>query len=265
MSKRPTALCHICGEVTQLSFEHVPPHAAFNDRPLLHAHIKKLFRGITDLDSLSGKVHQKGAGGYTLCERCNNQTGHWYGSAFVEWAYQGMQIVQGTKCAPSLIYNFHIFPLRIIKQVVCMFFSANSPHFRDSHLELVKFVLDRDARYLPSYARVYAFYTLGDRSRSAGVTGLLKGVNEFGGSIKSFTFSEVTFPPFGFLMTLESPTPDDRLLDISEFSHFAYSDWRTVSMKLPIMPIYTPYPSDYRSREQVRNDAAKKYGNAESD
>jgi hypothetical protein len=257
MSKRPIGPCHICGEVTQLSFEHVPPRSAFNDRPLLHAHVKKLFRGRADLDSLSGKVHQKGAGRYTLCERCNNQTGHWYGGAFVDWAYQGMQIVQGTKGAPTLIYNFHIFPLRVIKQVVCMFFSANSSRFRDSRPELVKFVLDRDTRCLPSYVRVYAFYTLAERSRSAGVTGLLKGLDSFGGSVRSFTFSEVTFPPFGFLMTLDSPTPDDRLLDISGFSHYAYNDWCELFMKLPIMPIYTPYPADYRSREQMQSDAAK--------
>lgn len=259
MSKRPIGLCHICGKETQLSFEHVPPRAAFNNRPLLYAHIKELFCGRADLDSLSrkGKTQQKGAGGYTLCERCNNLTGHWYGCAFVDWAYQGMQIVQGTKCEPTLIYNFHIFPLRIIKQIVCMFFSSNSPRFRDCHPELVKFVLDRDTRCLPSYIRVYAFYTLADRSRSAGVTGLLKGVNNFGDSSRSFIFSEVTFPPFGFLMTLNSPTPDDRLLDISEFSHYAYNDWIDRFMKLPIMPIYTPFPADYRSCEQVKNDTAK--------
>ena len=42
-----------------------------------------------------------------------------------------------------------------------MFLSANSPNFLgDRRAELVKFVLERDAKYLPSYIRVYAFYTL---------------------------------------------------------------------------------------------------------
>jgi hypothetical protein len=82
------------------------PRAAFNDRPLLLAHIKQVIRGSANLDSLSGKNHQKGAGRYTLCERCNNLTGHWYGAAYVDWAYQGMQIVLGTKGTPTLIYNF---------------------------------------------------------------------------------------------------------------------------------------------------------------
>lgn len=165
MAKRPTGPCRICGEITLLSFEHVPPRAAFNDRRVLYAHSKQLLRDSANLDSLSGKVLQKGAGRYTLCERCNNQTGSWYGPAYVDWAYQGMQIVRATKGAPTLIYNFHVFPLRVIKQVICMFLSANSPKFLgDRRAELIKFVLGRDAKDLPSYIRVYAFYTLGPRS-----------------------------------------------------------------------------------------------------
>ena len=27
--------CHLCGEFKELSFEHIPPKAAFNDRPIL--------------------------------------------------------------------------------------------------------------------------------------------------------------------------------------------------------------------------------------
>lgn len=245
--------CHLCGDVGKLSFEHSPPEAAFNARPLLHAHIKKLIAG-RDLDSVSGRVRQRGAG-YTLCERCNNLTGHWYGSAFVDWAYQGMQIVRGTKGAPTLLYLFQVFPLRTIKQIACMFFSANSPRFREVHPGLERFVRDRDARYLPPEVRIYAFYTLADRSRSAGVTGLLDGS---GPSVRSLTFSEITFPPFGFVMTFDSPPPDERLFDISGFSQFSYNDWRPIAMRLPIMPIYTYLPGDYRSRDEVLKTVAER-------
>src|SRR5215207_914300 len=30
---RPTGICHLCGQVKVLSFEHVPPEKAFNDKP----------------------------------------------------------------------------------------------------------------------------------------------------------------------------------------------------------------------------------------
>ena len=42
-----------------------------------------------------------------------------------------MAILHWTRGKPSLYYTFHIFPLRIIKQIVCMFFNANGEGFRE--------------------------------------------------------------------------------------------------------------------------------------
>ena len=61
--------CHICGENKKLFFEHVPPRAAFNDRPIVQASIERLIKKENDLDDLKGKTYQRGAGGYTLCEQ----------------------------------------------------------------------------------------------------------------------------------------------------------------------------------------------------
>ena len=70
-------------------------------------------------------------------------------------------------------------------------------------------------------------------------------------------FSEVTFPPFGFVMTFNnSPPPQSGFCEISGFSKFGYRDWRTgITMKLPLMPIYTLYPGDYRSRAETLAEA----------
>jgi hypothetical protein len=157
---------------------------------------------------------------------------------------------------PSLIYPFRIFPLRVLKQVVCMFFSVNDPLFHKGHPELVRFVLNRESRAFPGHARVYAFYTLSDRSRAAGATGVLRG---FGGAKSSISvFSEITFPPFGFVLAMSGTSPPAAdLCDISGFSQFGYRDWRdAVSMRLPTMSIYTPFPGDYRTREQTLADRA---------
>src|SRR5258705_10110809 len=37
-----TGVCHLCGETAELSFEHVPPEAAFNDQRILESDIHKL-------------------------------------------------------------------------------------------------------------------------------------------------------------------------------------------------------------------------------
>ena len=247
-------VCHICGMSGKLSYEHVPPHSAFNDKPVLYTTLLKLMNK-ENLDGITGKKLQRGAGAYTLCERCNSLTGHWYGDAFADWAHQAMNITSATRRQTTLLHHFHIFPARIIKQITCMFFSVNSPDFRLAHPALVRSVLNRDTKYWPSNMHLYAFYTMSDRSRSAGVT---VRADSIGSTMKFHTISEITFPPFGFLLTIDCTWPDKSLADISGFANFDYTDWVCgLTMRLPIMPIYTAYPGDYRSREDVLRQAAE--------
>ena len=88
-SKKVFGRCRLCGNEGRLSFEHVPPRAAFNDRPiLLYKFDEILDLGPDDTPPEGGTVQQKGAGAYTLCERCNNNTGSWYGKHFVSWCHR---------------------------------------------------------------------------------------------------------------------------------------------------------------------------------
>lgn len=240
--------CHICGLNTQLTFEHIPPRAAFNNRSIVNTPFDKFVNAddLDDLASLKGKQSQKGAGGYTLCGKCNNDTGAWYGNAFVSWAYQGLHVSQYASTAPSLYHLFHIFPLRVIKQVACMFFSANHAGFNKVQPELVRFVLNRDRKYLDPKIRFYAYFSMSDRSRQSGVTGLM---SLDGGAHQ--VFSEISFPPFGYIMSLDSPPPDDRLVDISHFAQYGYNEWVDVSLRIPVLPVYTWLPGDFRDREAV--------------
>src|ERR1700674_1613875 len=66
------------------------------------------------------------------------------------------------------------------------------------------------------------------------------------------------YPPSGFVITLgDTPPPRAEFLDISGFAQFAYRDWRAgISMKLPLMSIYTAFPGDYRTRAQTLADLA---------
>src|SRR5580693_1774474 len=98
--------CCICGTEGKLSFEHVPPRKAFNDQPLLFADKERLRSGgHPDEYDTGGKEHQKGSGTYTLCEKCNNDTGGWYGRAYVDFAKQGMEYLRASRSAG----DFHLF------------------------------------------------------------------------------------------------------------------------------------------------------------
>ena len=164
-------ICHICGLYKKLSFEHVPPEAAFNDRPVKEMRGEALSNA--NFDKITGKISQRGAGSYTLCESCNNNTGSWYGPAFVSWTYQAMHILHATRGKASLYYTFHIFPLRVIKQIICMFFSANGPQFSDGHQDLVQFVLNKNATSIDPRYQIYAYFNTSGRSRQTGITSTL--------------------------------------------------------------------------------------------
>jgi len=246
--------CCICGIYGKLSFEHCPPASAFNDDSILLADVEKLRTGGNPNDyDQGGRTQQRGAGAYTLCDSCNNNTGGWYGAAYVKFARQGMEYLQVSRSASAFTFSFRIKPLCVIKQVICMFMSANGPKFQSAQPELARLVLNREMRHLPDHIRLFAFYSIGDRSRSAGVSGLSKG---FGGSSPtSYVFSEFTFPPFGFVLTFKCPPPDDRLTNISYWAdEFAYNETRTIWLRFPVLPIYTIYPGDYRNRERVLKD-----------
>jgi hypothetical protein len=118
--------------------------------------------------------------------------------------------------------------------------------------------------HLPAHIRLFAFYTIGDRSRSSGVLGLLKG---FGGNSPiSYVFSEVTFPPFGFVLTFKCSAPDDRLANISYWAdEFAYDQTGPIWLRLRVLPIYTSFPGDYRNREKVLKDAGQNHADMSRD
>ena len=248
--------CHLCGDYKKLSFEHVPPRSAFNDRPIVQATKEFLFKKEKDLDNIFGKTSQKGAGGYTLCEQCNNSTGAWYGSAFVEWTYQLGSVLLMAKGEPTLYYLYRIFPLRVIKQIVCMFFSTNGAQFRESHEDLVRFVLNKESRFIDPHIRIYCFFNPSDRSRQSGVAGIL--------NIHTHTtklMSEIVFPPMGYVMSFNEIKPDVRLFDITFFAKYCFNDWKELGLRLPSLPIYTHFPGDYRSRDKVLEDRNAKLKN----
>ena len=59
MSRMQEGTCHICGTYGKLSYEHVPPQAAFNDKPILYKTILEILQG-GNFNGLAGKKLQRG-------------------------------------------------------------------------------------------------------------------------------------------------------------------------------------------------------------
>lgn len=250
-SNAPNGTCHICGTHGKLSFEHIPPARAFNNNKVQRVPFDEMIKIGPDDPLPHGTQEQRGAGAYTLCEKCNNNTGSWYGSAFVSLCYQASELLIKSELHPTLLYPYYIYPLRIIKQIVCMFLSVNRSGMQSTHQDLVGFVLNRYRSYLPDRYRFFLYYN---------VEGIIRHQNHMArfefGSGRVVGFSEITYPPFGYVMTIDNDAPDRRLVEISHFANYGYDDLEMLQLRLEVLPTHLWVPGDYRSKDEIREAIA---------
>lgn len=159
----------------------------------------------------------------------------------------------------------------MIKQIITMFFSVNKDLFRLNHPDLVQFVLNKNERYLSPNIRILVYFTLGPYARFVSGTsmGTLGNVNpdEINRDMlddmfnqysrnypKSLYSSEIAFPPLGYVLSFGLEPLDNELADISFFAQFPYDHRTTLYLKLPVYPVHTWYPGDYRSKKEIRNN-----------
>jgi hypothetical protein len=196
-----------------------------------------------------GKYIQRGVGRHTLCAKCNNDTGAWYGTSYVDFARQAMILLHRSNGTMSLAYPYGIFPLKVLKQIVVMFFSACGPGLSKAHPELVKFVLDRERRILPPKIHIWAYLHHPKESTSArqsGITGLMSLGRE------SHIFSEIAFPPFGLILSFKESPVREGLCNIDHFGLSKINTWDVVYLKLPVLPVVSFFPGDFRTVDEMK-------------
>lgn len=247
--------CCLCGAQGKLSFEHVPPKAAFNDSRVVHTTLNKISdqgRGGV-VAPITGVQIQKGAGAYTLCETCNNNTGSWYGSAYAEFARHVADALDVSPNSTTVKISCETAPIRLLKQVVCCFFSVNGSQLRHERLQpLDDFVLSKENCVLPDKWRIYAYATRSKKSRFCGLH--IQGIV---GTEQNFFFSEFVFSPLGFVLTWDSPSPRPDLIDITGFSGYSYNHVQNLTLELPVKVIDSAYPCDFRTNEEALSDFLK--------
>jgi hypothetical protein len=91
-SKQVIDECRLCGMIKSLTFEHVPPKAAFNHYPRFYPNTREMidarYRGAPPPSIVE---EPRGAGAYTLCGECNTKRGARYAREFMDWAVSGRQ------------------------------------------------------------------------------------------------------------------------------------------------------------------------------
>jgi hypothetical protein len=227
-----------------LSFEHVPPKRAFNNgRQVVVSGVRAL--EIQPGVPPKGRVVQGGVGDHTLCEDCNNNTGSWYAPALISWAHQVRDVLVAASGRPTLPVPYQLFPLRVLKQVVAMFFSINSDALRRHHPQLARFVRDREAHPLPRPFRAFAYMTAGEAGRAVGFAQLRRGPARW-------RISELTSPPFGFVLMLDGPGPlHAEMEEITRFDQYDIDQHDMIFLRLPLLPIESALPGVYLTKEEL--------------
>ena len=244
-------ICSICGEFGQLTFEHVPPKSAFNDRPVLASTWDNMIQAqtIDDLSKIRKSLKRKGAGAYTLCGKCNSETGAWYVPAFTQWAWEGAynRELKGRGTEP---HPFLIRPLEVLKATLAMFASAVGPTLFQNNIWMRKFVLDKYCDQFDPSFKILSHY-LDDESsmvRQSGVSGLLN--LEDGG--RHSVFSEITCYPICYLLNFpDSAAPNSALYDISSFAKFPLGEYQEIRVPLNLLSVNSMFPGDYRKLHEI--------------
>lgn len=258
MRKNKTGKCHLCGEVKKLTYEHVPPKAAFNkDKKFMYLmeDVLKSENLPWDFSNIKSKQKQRGIGYYTLCGRCNNNTGSWYASAFVDFIRKGYERIYKKQPITNnqiKITLQKIYPLRILKEIIVMFFSINNKNLSTIHQDLRSFVLKKEKRGINNSEYGFYIYLLkGKIARHIGLAGLLSLDKR-----QTRILSELTAPPFGLVFEIE-PNDKSRFCDITYFGHFNYEEKRNISLNLPVLEVNSPFLNDYRTKQKIFKDYIK--------
>jgi hypothetical protein len=135
-----------------------------------------------------------------------------------------------------------------------MFFSACGPGLQAKQPDLVRFALNKEVTSFPTSIGIYAYLyhpTLSTSIRQSGLSGVIIGT-------RTCVISEIAFPPFGFVLTVDSRPFESTLLDVrSIFAQYEFHDRRTVYLKLPVLPVVSVFPGDFRTIEEIQRDGTE--------
>ncbi len=240
----PDGFCNICSVWGPLSFEHTPPESAFNNCKVLYMAADKYWnRGPGRDKSPKGKSFQRGYGRNSICEGCNHKTARWYVYYFAAWCKQGMEFYDCTKRFTSYLHIATLSPLPVIKQIATIFLARYGDSFTlDKKASLVRFVLNKEQRYLDPRYRFWVYQIAPGPLRDVPPCGII--------DVKSSTTTfgaEFAFPPFGYMMTLDSSPNDNRLCEITHFARYSHLDITQIALQMAVLPNHGPTLGDFRT------------------
>ena len=243
--------CKLCNRICELTFEHVPPRSCFNKTTRYYT--SSFHEYVTNSIDKKSKLKQGGTGGDYYCKNCNNFLGKKYVKSYKFWVQLGVGMIK--KYDKTILNDFildGLKPLNILKLISSFFISINEIE-SDIISELKLFVSDVNSKKFPDNLNLYCY--LND-------TGNIRVVPQIFhmkfGSKRGNTLSEFTFPPFGFVLSLDK-IEHKRLTDITGFKNYDFDSKHSIRIQIFKNDTHYSLPLDYRSKKEIEDEEFKKY------
>ena len=252
-------ICKICGELKDMSPEHIPPKNAFNSNKVTVLPFEEIVKIMTgedgrmpwDTQGLKGKVQQGGYRKYCLCHSCNNNTGQWYIRSYTDLAKTVHTMIVSENFSVGSSYSFLIkdlYPLRLYKAMMTMMCDINNDCFGDNNLR--QSLLNKEVNNIDtSRYSLYMFLVSTQMPRINSISGIMN----LSMPNDAILVSEIASYPIGFALYLDKPqnyTPFG--LNVDDFAKFDYNTKCDIRFNgMPYLDINTQFPADYRSKEDI--------------
>lgn len=244
----PQGHCWLCNKFGPLTREHIPPESAFNDFPLLLMKVDERSNLTSEMAWAPDTQFAHGMYVRSVCARCNNRCGAKYGGAYVD-------LVRRIAERIGDVQEFHTVsilgvkrPLAILKQALFQFVSTNGPGFVRANDWVAPFVKNATNQSIPPEIGIYLFAS---NSRGAKRTGISSHI-ELSRCTQFDIVAEFSFWPLGTVISF-GQLAHPGLAPIHHWVKYPFDYKGTVDLHLPVNPIHSPYPVDFRSKSQVES------------
>jgi hypothetical protein len=247
--KKTLGICKLCGTNGELTYEHVPPRCTFNKKTkyvivdfLNHVQNDNFLN-----ENPKGKIKQGGIGYNSFCSKCNSFLGSNYVNAYKEWVNCGKFIIDNSNSFNVARYQIkNQEPNKILKSIISMFLAINPDWYLESYPELSDFVNNPEQIELDKRFKIFSYLTTDGGSRY--FPHATAYIPNLGGTLNC---SEIAFPPYGYLLTIDFENKINILNDITNFKN--YSELTNMSLTMFNLQVHSPFPIDYRNKIEIQN------------
>jgi hypothetical protein len=250
--------CRICGRINNLSKEHVPPKVTNNNENVKVVSGMQIVQ-ITqkevpwDMSGMKYEIHQGGWKYPTICKKCNNFIGKYYVPAYSDFMKKVDECIINeksdyNKSGKKIIYLKNIQPLKIIKQIACMFLTINGAEYFDNYQEFRDFVLSTSKSKLSEKFVLYAYIF---KSGIVKKNGFQSYINLGYNPPEQVMISEIIAPPLGFVLQIKEGMLSMQLPTITNFSEYNFDEKIDLEIELPALESNTIYNGNYATKEEL--------------